>query len=64
MRRNIFKKSDESRIRSDLKFKPDFWWLRSADSDDSTCVNYVSYLGFVHISFDYYDNGVLPICMI
>lgn len=64
MRRKIFKKSDESRIRSDLKFKPYFWRLRSADSDDSTCVSYVSYLGFAHKSFAYYDNGVLPVCTI
>ena len=63
MERMIFN-SDKSRTKIDLKFNHDYWWLRSVDSDYSTYVSYVSYLGFAHTSFAYYDNGVLPTCMI
>ena len=63
MKRKIFN-SDESRIKCNFRFKCHSWRLRSADSDYSTCASYVSYLGFAHNSFAYYDIGVLPICMI
>ena len=64
MERKIFKKSDKSRIRFDLEFDPQCWWLRSADSDYGYYAGYVIRYGYVDddIADDCY--GILPSCSI
>ena len=60
----IFKKSDKSRIRSNLEFTTCYWWLRSVDSDG------IYYVGCVYRHGHEYSvdaesyYGVLPACTI
>ena len=73
MARKIFKKSDKSRIRLDLKIRFYYWWLRSSRSEGydplsgdsydsfSGCVNF---FGRAYYFRSFYNYGILPACVI
>ena len=65
MRRKIFKKSNESRIRHHFSLVPYYWRLRSAHNDYENGVGWVNDFG--QIFYNYYASSfifILPVCSI
>ena len=57
--------TNESRIRFDFESEPYYWWLRSANSNNSRYAGYVFYNGSVVTRIDESCyNDVLPACTI
>ena len=64
MKQEIFNKSDESRIKRNLKFSRYYWTLRSAVicyQDINCMVDFCGEVCHIHLMSNY---GIVPTCMI
>ena len=64
MKKKIFKKSDISGIKRNLKFNSQHWLLRSAPNTYKFFVNHSDCCGIVCNYLVYGHAGVLPVCTI
>ena len=64
MRRKIFKKSNKSKIRLDLKLRSGNWWLRSSYFYYNYDIGYVGIDGNIYYYRFSGVVGVLPVCII